>query len=124
MTRKVDSPGQVLSGRQAVFGGWHAVALGLEPAVTASPSLQVTARAGAPAAWTIENKVNWVHDSRSARISSRVRTGPRSSIMATLRNLAIELIRQADDYTRIAATICKIKYDPALLIAIRPGNPS
>ena len=37
--------------------------------------------------------------------------------MATLRNLAIGLIRQAG-YTKIAATIRKIKYDTALLIAI------
>ena len=44
--------------------------------------------------------------------------------MATLRNLAIGLIRQAG-YTKIAATIRKIKHDPALLIAIFGlGNPS
>jgi len=37
--------------------------------------------------------------------------------MATLRNLAVGLIRQAG-YTKIAATIRKIKYDLALLLAI------
>jgi len=37
--------------------------------------------------------------------------------MATLRNLAIGLIRQAG-YTKIAAAIRKIKHDPALLIAV------
>jgi hypothetical protein len=37
--------------------------------------------------------------------------------MVTLRNLAIGLIRQAG-HTRIAATIRKIKHDPALLLAI------
>jgi hypothetical protein len=37
--------------------------------------------------------------------------------MATLRNLAIGLIRQAG-YTKIAATIRKIKHDTVLLIAI------
>jgi len=37
--------------------------------------------------------------------------------MATLRNLAIGLIRQAG-YNQIAATIRKIKYDTALLLAI------
>jgi hypothetical protein len=43
--------------------------------------------------------------------------------MATLRNLAIGLIRQAD-YTRIAATIRKIKHDTALLIYCpRPYEP-
>jgi hypothetical protein len=44
--------------------------------------------------------------------------------MATLRNLAIGLIRQAG-YTKIAATIRKIKYDPGLLIVILGlTNPS
>jgi hypothetical protein len=37
--------------------------------------------------------------------------------MATLRNLAIGLIRQAG-YTKIAAAIRRIKYDIALLITI------
>jgi len=42
--------------------------------------------------------------------ASRVRTGPRPRIMATLRNLAIGLIRQAG-FTKIAGAIRKIKYD-------------
>jgi len=67
--------------------------------------------------WTIENKVHWVRDVTFREDSSRVRTGPKPRIMATLRNLAIGLIRQAG-YTKIAATIRKIKYDTALLIAI------
>lgn len=45
--------------------------------------------------WTIENKVHWVRDVTFREDSSRVRTGPRPRIMATLRNLAIGLIRQA-----------------------------
>jgi predicted transposase YbfD/YdcC len=67
--------------------------------------------------WTIENKVHWVRDVTFREDSSRVRTGPRPRIMATLRNLAIGLIRQAG-YTKIAATIRKIKHDTVLLIAI------
>ena len=56
--------------------------------------------------------------------SSRVRTGPRPRIMATLRNLAIGLIRQAG-HTEIAATIRKIKHDTGLLLAILGlKNPS
>jgi hypothetical protein len=44
--------------------------------------------------------------------------------MATLRNLAAGLIRQAG-YAKIAATIRKIKHDTALLIAILGlGTPS
>jgi hypothetical protein len=74
--------------------------------------------------WTIENKVHWVRDVTFREDESRVRTGPRPHIMATLRNLAIGLIRQAG-YTRIAATIRKIKYDTGLLLAILGlSNPS
>jgi hypothetical protein len=74
--------------------------------------------------WTIENKVHYVRDVTYREDSSRVRTGPRPRIMATLRNLAIGLIRQAG-YTKIAATIRKIKHDTALLIAILGlGTPS
>ena len=67
-----------------------------------------------------------IEDAEARR--SWVRTGPRLApaprIMATLRNLAIGLIRQAD-YTEIAATIRKIKYDTALLLAILGlKNPS
>ena len=45
------------------------------------------------------------------------RPGSGPPTMATLRNLAIGLIRQAG-YTKIAATIRKIKYDTALLLTI------
>jgi predicted transposase YbfD/YdcC len=67
--------------------------------------------------WTIENKVHYVRDVTYREDASRVRVGTRPRIMATLRNLAIGLIRQAG-YTKIAATIRKIKYDTALLLAI------
>lgn len=74
--------------------------------------------------WTIENKVHYVRDVTFREDASRVRTGPRPRIMATLRNLSIGLIRQAG-YTRIAATIRKIKYDTGLLLAILGlSNPS
>ena len=74
--------------------------------------------------WTIENKVHWVRDVTFREDSSRVRTGPRPRIMATLRNLAIGLIRQAG-YIKIAATIRKIRHDTALLLAILGlKNPS
>jgi predicted transposase YbfD/YdcC len=74
--------------------------------------------------WTIENKVHWVRDVTFREDSSRVRTGPRPRIMATLRNIALGIIRQAG-YTKIAATIRKIKHDTALLLAILGlKNPS
>jgi predicted transposase YbfD/YdcC len=74
--------------------------------------------------WTIENKVHWVRDVTFREDSSLVRTGPSPRIMVTLRNLAIGLIRQAG-YTKIAATIRKIKYDTGLLLTILGlKNPS
>lgn len=67
--------------------------------------------------WHIENKIHWVRDVTFGEDSSRVRTASRPRIMATLRNIAIGLIRCAG-HTRIAATIRKIRYDPHLLLAI------
>jgi predicted transposase YbfD/YdcC len=67
--------------------------------------------------WAIENKIHWVRDVTFREDSSQVRTGSRPRIMATLRNLAIGLIRQAG-HTKIAATIRRIRNDPHLLIAI------
>ncbi len=43
--------------------------------------------------------------------------------MATLRNLAIGLIRQAG-YTKIAATIRRIKNDPHLLLTLLGLHPN
>jgi predicted transposase YbfD/YdcC len=67
--------------------------------------------------WTIENKIHWLWDVTSREDASQVRTPPRVRAMATLRNLVIGLIRQAG-YTRIAATVRKIRNDPPLLLAI------
>jgi predicted transposase YbfD/YdcC len=67
--------------------------------------------------WSIENKVHWVRDVTFGEDASTVRTGPRPRIMATLRNLAIGLIRHAG-YQKIAATIRKMKYDTALLLTV------
>jgi predicted transposase YbfD/YdcC len=67
--------------------------------------------------WRIENQVHYVRDVTYREDASRVRTGTRPRIMATLRNLAIGLIRQAG-HTKIAATIRKIKYDNRLLLVI------
>jgi Transposase DDE domain/DDE_Tnp_1-associated len=67
--------------------------------------------------WTIENKIHWVRDVTFREDASQIRTLPRVRAMATLRNLVIGLIRQAG-YTRIAATLRKIRNDPPLLLAI------
>ncbi len=49
--------------------------------------------------------------------ASQIKTGSRPRVMATLRNLAIGLIRQAG-HTKIAATIRRIRNNPRLLLAI------
>jgi predicted transposase YbfD/YdcC len=67
--------------------------------------------------WSIENKIHWVRDVTFREDASQVKTSSRPRIMATLRNLVIGLIRQAG-YTKIAATIRKIKTDPRLLFRI------
>jgi predicted transposase YbfD/YdcC len=66
--------------------------------------------------WSIENQIHWVRDVTFREDASRVRTDSRPRIMATLRNLAIGLIRQAG-HTRIAATIRKIRNSPHLIYA-------
>ncbi len=72
--------------------------------------------------WAIENKVHWVRDVTFREDASQIRTGSRPRIMATLRNLAIGLIRQAG-YTKIAATIRRIRNDPSLLMTILGLQP-
>ena len=67
--------------------------------------------------WSIENKIHWVRDTTYREDHSRVRTDSRPRIMATLRNLAIGLIRQAG-HPRIAATIRKIRNHPHLIYAL------
>jgi hypothetical protein len=49
--------------------------------------------------------------------ASQVKTGSRPRVMATIRNLVLGLLRQAG-YTKIAATIRKIKHNPQLLYTI------
>jgi predicted transposase YbfD/YdcC len=67
--------------------------------------------------WAIENKIHWVRDVTFSEDKSRVRTGSRPRVMTTLRHLVIGLIRQAG-YTRIAATIRKIRNSPHLIYAL------
>lgn len=67
--------------------------------------------------WAIENKIHWVRDVTFSEDASQTRTGSRPRVMATLRNLAIGLIRQAG-YTKIAATLRRIRNNPHLLLPI------
>jgi predicted transposase YbfD/YdcC len=67
--------------------------------------------------WTIENRLHWIRDVTYREDASRVRTGPLPRLMATLRNLAIGLIRLAG-HPRIAPTIRQIRHDNTLLLTI------
>jgi hypothetical protein len=45
--------------------------------------------------WTIENRLHWVRDVTFDEDRSRVRTGASAQVMASIRNLAIALLRLA-----------------------------
>ena len=67
--------------------------------------------------WAIENKIHWVRDVTFREDASQIKTAARPRLMATLRNLAIGLIRQAG-HTKIAATLRKIRNNPHLIFTI------
>jgi predicted transposase YbfD/YdcC len=73
--------------------------------------------------WTIENKVHWVRDVTFREDASKVRAASRPRALATLRNLAIGLIRQAG-HPGIAATIRQAEYDKTLLLALLSHTPA
>lgn len=95
----------------------------VQSAVAVLGVTSLSAREAAPAhlaayvrgQWAIENKIHWVRDVTFREDASQVKTRFRPRIMATFRNLAIGLIRQAG-YTKIAATIRRIRSDPHLLL--------
>ena len=90
------------------------------PALSRQRVLRVQDEQGPVPAWPA---VPCVRDVTFRGDASQVRTASRPRVMATLRNLAIALIRRAG-YTKIAATIRKIKYDPHLLLAILGLQPA
>lgn len=91
------------------------------PRRVASTVLRGARRSDAPR--LPDNKLHWVRDVTFREDASQIRTGSRPQIMATLRNLAIGLIRQAG-HTSIAATIRKIKNSPTLLLTILGLGPA
>ncbi len=68
---------------------------------TASPT---TLAAWVQGHWAIENKLHWVRDVTFDEDRSQVRTGAGPQVMATLRNLAISLLR-LDGWTNIARAL-------------------
>ena len=55
--------------------------------------------------WAIENTVHWIRDMTFDEDHSTVRTGTLPTVMATLRNAAIGLVRLRGPRTTIAAAI-------------------
>jgi predicted transposase YbfD/YdcC len=62
--------------------------------------------------WSIENQSHWVRDVTFDEDRSQVRCGNIPQVMATLRNMAIGLMRQAG-YTNIAAACRRFAAQPA-----------
>jgi len=67
--------------------------------------------------WGIENKSHYVRDVTYREDASRVRRADKPRVMATLRNIAISLIRLAG-YTTITPTTRALRYSPDQLTAV------
>lgn len=65
--------------------------------------------------WGIENRLHWVRDVTYGEDLSQVRTGHGPAVMATLRNLAISLLRKAGA-TNIAAACRHLSRHPARVL--------
>jgi predicted transposase YbfD/YdcC len=61
--------------------------------------------------WTIENRLHFVRDATFGEDASKIRTGHGPENMATLRNLAINTLRQ-HGHRNIAAGLRHVSYDP------------
>jgi predicted transposase YbfD/YdcC len=83
----------------------------LQPEQTSSAELADAARAH----WGIENRLHWVRDVSFGEDLSQVRTGHGPAVMATLRNLAISLLRTAGA-TNIAAACRHLSRHPARVL--------
>lgn len=68
--------------------------------------------------WGIENGLHWVRDVTFAEDHSQVRTGSGPRMMATLRNLAISLIRLRCKTFEIARSLRDMAARPHLALAI------
>lgn len=68
--------------------------------------------------WEIENRVHWVRDVAFAEDLSQIRTGAGPRVMATLRNLAISLIRLRDKTRGIAQALRNLAARPHLTLAM------
>ena len=68
--------------------------------------------------WEIENRLHWVRDVAFAEDLSQIRTGAGPRVMATLRNLAISLIRLHDKAQGITQALRNMAARPHLTLAM------
>jgi predicted transposase YbfD/YdcC len=71
--------------------------------------------------WHVENKLHWVRDVTIGEDASRVRTGGGPRMMASLRNLAISLLRLTG-HTNIAKATRRIGRQPKRAITLITTN--
>ena len=101
---------QITRRRRSRKGSWHTQTI---YAVTdldvrqASPAVLADA---VRAHWSIENRLHWVRDVTFAEDLSQIRAGNGPAVMASLRNLAISLLRRAG-HTNIAAACRHLSRD-------------
>ena len=72
--------------------------------------------------WGIENSLHWVRDVTFGEDACRVRKGSAPRVLASFRNAAIALLH-ADGCTNIAARLRRHAAQPALALALIPGDP-
>jgi predicted transposase YbfD/YdcC len=68
--------------------------------------------------WEIENRLHWVRDVTFAEDHSQIRTGAGPQMMATLRNLAISLVRLRHQAQWVAEALRDLAARPHLALAM------
>jgi predicted transposase YbfD/YdcC len=84
------------------------------PAAKAGPARLLRASRGH---WSIENGLHWVRDATMREDSSKVRSGSAPRVLATLRNLAISVLRLAGA-TNIAKSLRSLGRRPVLALTL------
>lgn len=64
--------------------------------------------------WAIENRLHWVRDTAYREDASQVRTGHGPHVMASIRNLALNIVRLAG-HTNITATLRALDHHPEIV---------
>jgi len=96
-------------------GRWRTETVYAITDLTAEQTTPVELADALRAHWGIENRLHWVRDVSFGEDLSQVRTGHGPAVMATLRNLAISLLRNAGA-TNIAAACRHLSRHPARVL--------